>query len=96
MAWAPEDFGTSPSIALIVHADAVMLLTVSSIGFAVHIFGARRSSVAAEMRRACDTYSLITRRRSDADIQRLRHVVGRHVQRRQVRSLAARCTNASA
>jgi hypothetical protein len=48
------------------------------------------------MRRACDTYSLITRRRSDADIQRLRHVVGRHVQRRQVRSLAARCTNASA
>jgi hypothetical protein len=47
-----EDFGTSASIALIVYADAVMLPTVNSIGFAVHIFGAQRSSVATETRRA--------------------------------------------
>jgi hypothetical protein len=31
-----------------------MLPTVSSIGFAVHIFGAQRSSVAAETSRACE------------------------------------------
>jgi hypothetical protein len=31
-----------------------MLPTVNSIGFAVHIFGAQRSSVAAETRRASE------------------------------------------
>jgi hypothetical protein len=31
-----------------------MLPTVSSIGFAVHIFGALRSSVTAETSRACE------------------------------------------
>jgi hypothetical protein len=32
----------------------VMLPKVSFIGFAVHIFGAQRSCVAAETRRACE------------------------------------------